>query len=53
MESIHINTYAPPVDQLLTYGEAHLVSPDEWPNYLELGFGPERIPDLTRMATDG
>jgi hypothetical protein len=26
--------------------------PDNWPNYLELGLGPEQIPELIRMATD-
>jgi hypothetical protein len=40
--------YPPPVNQLLTYGEP----PDTWPNYLELGLGPEHIPDLIRMAAD-
>jgi Protein of unknown function (DUF1186)/HEAT repeats len=44
--------YAPPVDKLLTYGEPSLTSSNEWPNYLELGIGPEHIPDLIRMAKD-
>jgi len=44
--------YAPPVDRLLTYGEAETNAPDQWPNYLELGLGPEQIDDLIRMATD-
>ena len=52
MEPTNTSHYSPPVDQLLTYGEAHLSSPDKWPNYLELGLGPEHIPDLIRMATD-
>jgi hypothetical protein len=52
MESTHTNSYAPPVDQLLTYGEGQIVSPDDWPHYLELGLGPEQIPDLIRLATD-
>ncbi len=52
MESSKTSNYPPPVNQLLTYGEAHLTPPDKWPNYLELGFGPEHIPDLIRMATD-
>ena len=45
-------TYTSPVDKLLTLGEAEPVVPDAWPNYLELGLGPEHIPDLIRMATD-
>jgi HEAT repeat protein len=49
-----INSYAPPVDKLLTYGDAHEHGgdPQDWPEYLELGIGPEHIPDLIRMATD-
>lgn len=42
--------YAAPVDQLLTYGDAR--STMGWPNYLELGYEPEHIPELIRMATD-
>lgn len=45
-------TYTSPVDKLLALGEAEPVVPDAWPNYLELGLGPEHIPDLIRMATD-
>lgn len=52
MESVRQRPYGPPVDQLLTYGEGQSVSPDDWPNYLALGLGPEHIPDLIRMATD-
>jgi hypothetical protein len=44
--------YPPPVDKLLTYGEAQRTSPENWPDYVELGLGPEHIPDLIRMATD-
>ncbi len=44
--------YTPPVDKLLTLGKAEPVISDNWPNYLELGIGPEHIPDLIRMATD-
>jgi hypothetical protein len=44
--------YAPPVDKLLTYGEPSRTSSNEWPNYLELGIGPEHIPDLVQMAKD-
>ena len=42
--------YAAPVDRLLTYGDARnlILQPD----YLELGFEPEHIPELIRMATD-
>jgi len=49
-----MNSYAPPVDKLLTYGDAHEHggNPQDWPEYLELGIGPEHIPDLIRMATD-
>src|SRR5260370_624667 len=46
------SSYPPPVNQLLTYGEVGSQSPDTWPNYLELGLGPEHIPDLIRMAAD-
>ena len=52
MEHTNTNNYAPPVDKLLTYGKAEGGVPDQWPNYLELGLGPEHIPDLIRMATD-
>ena len=52
MENAHTSSYAPPVDQLLTYGVGQSVSSDDWPNYLELGLGPEQIPELIRMATD-
>jgi hypothetical protein len=45
-------TYTSPVDKLLTLGKAEPVDSDKWPNYLELGLGPEHIPDLIRMATD-
>jgi hypothetical protein len=42
--------YSPPVDKLLTYGDAR--SFREWPNYLELGLTRKHIPELIRMATD-
>ncbi len=42
--------YTPPVDKLLTYGEAERT--DQWPDYLELGIGPEHIPELMRLAAD-
>ncbi|MFL5700423.1 MAG: hypothetical protein ACJ797_25370, partial [Ktedonobacteraceae bacterium] len=44
--------YPPPVDKLLTYGKPELSEAEDWPNYLELGFTPEHIPDLIRLATD-
>jgi Protein of unknown function (DUF1186) len=52
--NMSIESYAPPVDKLLTYGDGHKVGmdPKDWPEYLELGIGPEHIPDLIRMATD-
>jgi len=46
------SSYPPPVNQLLTYGEAGSRSPDTWPDYLELGLGLDHIPDLIRMVTD-
>src|SRR6266566_1441379 len=52
METDSKTSYQPPVDKLLTYGESNLMTPDEWPDYQELGIGPEHIPDLIRMATE-
>ncbi len=52
METDSKTSYQPPVDKLLTYGESKLMTPDEWPDYRELGIGPEHIPDLIQMATD-
>lgn len=52
MKRIRPSPFGPPVDQLLTYGEAQSVSPEDWPNYLALGLGQDQIPDLIRMATD-
>lgn len=43
-------SYQPPLNLLLAYGDC--LNQSEWPNYLELGFGPQHIPDLIRMATD-
>jgi len=45
-------TYIAPVDKLLTLGKPESVLPEKWPNYLELGLGPEHIPELIRMAID-
>ena len=42
-----------PIAKLLTYGECDMLRQDEpWPDYLELGFTQEHVPDLIRMATD-
>ncbi len=45
-------TYPSPVDKLLTIGEPNPAGSQDWPNYLELGLGPEHIPDLLRMLAD-
>ena len=45
-------TYTSPVDKLLTLGKPESTAPDNWPNYLELGLGPQHIPELISMATD-
>ncbi len=45
-------SYRPPVDKLLTCGVNDWITPDKWPDYRELGIGPEHIPDLIQMATD-
>jgi len=45
-------TYPSPVDKLLTIGEPDPAGSQNWPNYLELGLGPEHIPDLLRMLAD-
>jgi hypothetical protein len=50
MSAPSITPYTPPVDRLLTYGDARTLI--LWPGYLELGFEPEHIPELIRMATD-
>ncbi len=46
------NSYSPPVDQLLTYGKAEVADAKGWPDYLDLGFSYEHIPDLIHMALD-
>jgi Protein of unknown function (DUF1186) len=43
--------YLPPVDQLLTYGDAHDNIAD-WSGYLSLGIGVEHIPMLIQMLED-
>ena len=45
-------TYTSPVDKLLTLGKPESTTPDSWPNYLEIGLGPQHIPELISMATD-
>ena len=53
MESSNTNSYGPPVNQLLTYGNAQEGdSSEKWPNYLELGLGLAQISDLIRMVAD-
>lgn len=47
---MNTSSYPAPVDKLLTFGECRNFG--DWPNYLELGFGPEHVNDLIRMATD-
>lgn len=52
MEQDRNARYQPPVERLLTYGESDRITPDDWPDYRELGLGPEHVPDLIQMATD-
>lgn len=52
MEQDRKTGYRPPVESLLTYGESDRITPDAWPDYQELGMGPEQIPELIQMATD-
>ncbi len=49
---MNTTTYPAPVDKLLTIGKPEVVEVEDWPNYLELGLGPEHIPDLLRMLAD-
>jgi hypothetical protein len=42
--------YSSPVSELLTFGDCREFG--EWPNYLELGLGPEHVDELIEMATD-
>ncbi len=45
--------YADPVARLIDYGGLDIRRNNEpWPNYLELGFSGEHVPELIRMATD-
>ena len=43
--------YFPPLNTLLTFGPCEYPC-ETWPDYLALGFGPEHVPDLIRMALD-
>lgn len=43
--------YEPPVDQLLKLGESW-VPTDEWPDYPDMGLGPQDVPELLRLAGD-
>jgi hypothetical protein len=52
MEQERTTHYQPAVERLLTYGESDRIRPDDWPDYRELGIGPEHIPELIQMATD-
>jgi hypothetical protein len=52
MEKDRNTGYQPAVERLLTYGESKWITPDEWPDYREVGIGPEQLPELIQMATD-
>lgn len=43
-------SYTPPLTHLLTYGDCRQLR--GWPDYVKLGFGPEHVPELIRMALD-
>lgn len=43
-------SYSFPVSRLLTFGDCRDFR--GWPNYLDLGLGPEHVPELIEMATD-
>lgn len=45
-------TYTSPVAKLLSLGKPESVLPEKWPNYLDLGLGPEHVPELIHLATD-
>ncbi len=52
MEKDRNTRYQPPVERLLSYGESGRITPEEWPDYREMGIGPAQIPELIQMATD-
>jgi hypothetical protein len=43
--------YSPPVSRLLRRGEPSLAE-QSWRHYLDMGLGPEHVPDLVRMLRD-
>ncbi|MEO1068183.1 MAG: hypothetical protein AAFW95_03565 [Cyanobacteria bacterium J06638_6] len=46
-------SYTPPLDSLLSYGDARGSSSTDWPNYVqELGLTAEHIPALIHMTQD-
>src|SRR5579885_2559864 len=48
-----LTTYPPPIDKLLTFGVSEdFLRAEKWPDYRELGLGPEHIDDLIPLATD-
>ena len=48
------HNYSPSVNKLLTFGDPtdFYESNGEWTNYLDLGFGPDDIPELIRLIGD-
>jgi hypothetical protein len=50
-ENMTTTNYAPPLDKLLTLGDARPTM-GRWPDYRQVGLAPEHIPDLIHMATD-
>jgi PBS lyase HEAT-like repeat len=52
MEGERKADYHPPVERLLTMGESERITPQRWPDYQEVGMGPEQISALIQMATD-
>jgi hypothetical protein len=46
-----MSDYQPPVSRLLQRGEP-LVTDKSWRHYLDLGLGPEHVPELVRMVLD-
>ena len=46
------DTYAAPVDQLLTLGDPRERHNPAWLRYVDLGLTQEHVPELIRMATD-
>lgn len=43
-------SYSSPVAELLTFGDIR--GSTEWPDYLDLGLGPEHVGELIEMSTD-